>query len=81
MDVIAVSIASGGEFVGIAPLGTAFTESQAGKLSRTCSTTPAALSSPLATGRSVNRLSGPSGGSRRSARSPRHLALPDGVDL
>jgi len=69
MDAIAVSIASGGEYVGIAPLGTAFTESQARKLSRTCSTTPAALSSPLApTRRAVNRLSGPSGGSRRSAR-------------
>ncbi len=32
MDAIAVTIASRGEYVGIAPLGTAFTESQAAKL-------------------------------------------------
>ena len=32
MDAIAVTIATGGEYVGIAPLGTAFTEAQAAKL-------------------------------------------------
>ncbi len=73
MDAIAMSIAAGGEYVGIAPLGTAFTESQARKLSRTCSTTPAALSSPLAPTR---RLSIGSAGLLAGRGAPREPEAP-----
>ena len=81
MDAIAITIGSGGAYIGIAPLGTAFTEAQSEKLRPYLSRTPDQLviaTDPDQAGwqsaqRSFWRLA-----AIRTA--PRHLDLPDGVD-
>src|SRR4051794_2784073 len=81
MDAISVTLATNGQHVGVAPLGTAFTEAQAGKLK------PYLRKDP-------NRIviaTDPDSAGRQSAQrafwrlaalraSPRHLTLPEGVD-
>jgi DNA primase catalytic core len=81
MDAIAVTVATNGEYVGIAPLGTAFTEAQAAKLKPHLSEDPSRIviaTDPDSAGwqsaqRAFWRLV-----ALRAA--PRHLSLPDGVD-
>jgi DNA primase catalytic core len=81
MDAIAVTLATNGEYVGIAPLGTAFTEDQAAKLRPYLREDPSHIviaTDPDSAGwqsaqRAFWRLA-----AVRAA--PRHLSLPDGVD-
>ena len=81
MDAIAVTLASRGEYVGIAPLGTAFTESQAAKLKPYLRKDPTRIviaTDPDPAGwqsaqRAFWRLSA-------HGADPRHLSLPDGLD-
>ncbi|ABL81094.1 DNA primase catalytic core, N-terminal domain [Nocardioides sp. JS614] len=81
MDAIAVTLASGGEYVGIAPLGTAFTETQAATLKPHLREAPSNIviaTDPDSAGwqsaqRAFWRLA-----ALRAA--PRHLTLPEGVD-
>lgn len=81
MDALAVTLATNGEYVGIAPLGTAFTEAQAAKLKPYVSDDPSRVviaTDPDSAGwqsaqRAFWRLA-----ALRAA--PRHLSLPDGVD-
>jgi DNA primase catalytic core len=81
MDAIAVTIASRGDYVGIAPLGTAFTESQAAKLKPYLRDDPDRLviaTDPDSAGwhaaqRAFWRLAA-------LRANPRHLALPAGID-
>lgn len=81
MDALAVTLATKGEYVGIAPLGTAFTELQAAKLQPYLREDPCRIviaTDPDSAGwqsaqRAFWRLA-----ALRAA--PRHLSLPDGVD-
>lgn len=81
MDAIAVTLATSGEYVGIAPLGTAFTEAQAAKLKPYLREDPDRIviaTDPDSAGwqaaeRVFWRLA-----ALRAA--PRHLTLPEGVD-
>ena len=81
MDAIAVSLAGGGTYVGIAPLGTSFTEAQALKLKPYVGDDPSRIviaTDPDAAGwqaaqKAFWRLAA-------VRANPRHLALPDGVD-
>jgi DNA primase catalytic core len=81
MDAIAVTLATNGEYVGIAPLGTAFTEDQAAKLRPYLREDPSHIviaTDPDSAGwqsaqRAFWRLA-----AVRTA--PRHLTLPEGVD-
>jgi DNA primase catalytic core len=81
MDAIAVSLATNGGYVGIAPLGTAFTEAQAARLKPHLGEDPSRIviaTDPDSAGwqsaqRAFWRLA-----ALRAA--PRHLTLPDGVD-
>ena len=81
MDAIAVTLATSGEYVGIAPLGTAFTEAQAAKLKPYLSDDPSHIviaTDPDSAGwqsaqRAFWRLA-----ALRAA--PRHLTLPEGID-
>lgn len=81
MDAIAVTLATNGEYVGIAPLGTAFTEDQAARLRPYLRENPSHIviaTDPDSAGwqsaqRAFWRLA-----ALRAA--PRHLSLPDGVD-
>ena len=81
MDAIAVSLASRGEYVGIAPLGTAFTEAQAAKLKPYLRDNPHRL---------VIAMDPDSAGWQSAERAfwrlaavranPQHLPLPEGID-
>ena len=81
MDAIAVTIASRGEYVGIAPLGTAFTESQAAKVKPYLRDDPNRIviaTDPDSAGwqaaeRAFWRLAALRG-------NPQHVALPEGID-
>ena len=81
MDAIAVTLATNGQHVGVAPLGTAFTEAQAGKLKPYLRRDPNRIviaTDPDSAGwqsaqRAFWRLA-----ALRAA--PRHLTLPGGVD-
>jgi DNA primase catalytic core len=81
LDAVAVTLASGGQYVGVAPLGTAFTEAQAAKLN------PHLREHP---GRIVIATDPDSAGWQSAQRAfwrlatlraaPRHLSLPEGID-
>lgn len=81
LDAIAVSISSGGSAVGIAPLGTAFTESQAAQVkpyfaedhSRIVIATDPDAAGWLSAQRTFWQLAA-------LGADPKHLAMPDGVD-
>ena len=81
MDAIAVTLASRGEYVGIAPLGTAFTESQAAKLKPYLRDDPTRIviaTDPDSAGwqaaqRAFWRLAA-------LRANPQHLTLPEGID-
>lgn len=81
MDAIAVTLATSGQYVGVAPLGTAFTEAQAAKLKPYLREDPSHIviaTDPDSAGwqsaqRAFWRLA-----ALRAA--PRHLTLPEGVD-
>lgn len=81
LDAIAVSISSGGSAVGIAPLGTAFTESQAAQVkpyfaedhTRIVIATDPDAAGWLSAQRAFWQLAA-------LGADPKHLAMPDGVD-
>lgn len=81
MDAIAVTLASGGEYVGIAPLGTAFSEAQAAKLKPYLRTDPSRIviaTDPDSAGwQSAQRAFWRLAALRAD---PQHLTLPDGID-
>jgi DNA primase catalytic core len=81
MDAIAVTLATNGEYVGIAPLGTAFTEAQADKLKPHLREDPSHIviaTDPDSAGWQLARRAFWRLAALRAA--PRHLNLPDGVD-
>ena len=81
MDAIAVTLASRGEYVGIAPLGTAFTESQAAKLKPYLRDDPDRIviaTDPDSAGwQSAQRAFWRLAALRAN---PQHFALPEGID-
>ena len=81
MDALAVTLAANGKYVGIAPLGTSFTETQAAKLKPYLREDPTNI--VIATDPdSAGRLSAQRAFWRLAAlrAAPRHLTLPHGID-
>ena len=78
MDAIAVTLASGSRYVGVAPLGTALTDQQAGQLSRLGQVTPIVATDADLPGRIAAQrhywILTPHG------HDPRYAALPDDTD-